>query len=106
MLPNSKLKAILDQSEADTMKPVDDITVLSNKVKVGVPPPQVYHPAKLSNAPVPSSSGEKENASARPTSSGSTGAPIVSVAPASSSRSRQIPLRNILPLPNVKCRTY
>src|ERR1700677_2178694 len=66
MSPNSKLKAILDQSEADTMKPVDDITVLSNMDKVGVPPLQVYHLPKLSNAPVPSLSGAKENASACP----------------------------------------
>jgi hypothetical protein len=89
MSPNSKLKAILDQSEADAMKPVDDIAVLSDRDKVGPPPPpQVYHPPKLSNAPVPSSSGAKENVSAHPTSSGSTGAPTVSVVPASSSRSR------------------
>jgi len=89
MSPNSKLKAILDQSEADAMKPVDDIAVLSDRDKVGPPPPpQVYHPPKLSNVPVPSSSGAKENVSAHPTSSGSTGAPTVSVAPASSSRSR------------------
>ena len=92
MSPNSKLKAILDQSEADAMKPVDDIAVLSDTDKVGAPPPphppQVHHPPKLSNAPVPSSSGAKENVSARPTSSGSAGAPTVSVAPASSSRSR------------------
>jgi serine/threonine-protein kinase SRPK3 len=88
MSPNSKLKAILDQSEADAMKPVDDIAVLSDTDKVGAPPsPQVYHPPTLSNAPVPSS-GVKENTSARPTSSGSTGAPTVSVAAASSSRSR------------------
>ena len=74
MSPNSKLKTIVDQSEADAMKPVDDIAVLSDTDKVGAPPPpEVYHPPKLSNAPVPSSSGVKENASARPTSSGSTG---------------------------------
>jgi serine/threonine-protein kinase SRPK3 len=40
MSPNSKLKAILDQSEADTMKPVDDIAVLSDTDKVGAPPAQ------------------------------------------------------------------
>ena|ERR1700735_5332872 len=83
MSPNSKLKAILDQSEVDAMKPVDNINLLSDTDKVGVPPLQVYHPPKLSNAPVPSSSGAKENTSAHPTSSGSTGAPTVSVAPAS-----------------------
>jgi hypothetical protein len=60
MSPNSKLKAILDQSEADTMKPVDDFAVLSDTDKVGVPPPQVYHPLKLSNAPVPFKSLELE----------------------------------------------
>ena len=73
MSPNSKLKAILDQSEVDAMKPVDNINVLSDMDKVRVPPPQVYHPPKLSKAPVGSSSGAKENASARPTSSESTG---------------------------------
>jgi serine/threonine-protein kinase SRPK3 len=87
--PNSNLKAILDQSEADAMKPVDDIAVLTDVDKVGAPPPpQVFHPPKLSNAPVPSLAGAKENVSARPTSSGSTGVPTVSVAAASSSRSR------------------
>ena len=85
MPPTLKPKAILDQSEVDVMMPVDDTAVLSDTDKVGPPPPQVYHPPKLSNVPVPSSSGAKENASAHPTSSGSTGAPTVSVAAASSS---------------------
>ena len=84
MSPNSKLKAILDQTEADAMKPVGDIAVLSHADRVGSTSTAVYHPPKLSNAPVLSSSGEKENASARPTFSGSTGAPTVSVAAASS----------------------
>ena len=86
MSPNSKLKAILDQSEVDTMKLMDDVAVLSDTDKVGAPPPpQVYHPPKLSNAPVSSLPGAKENVSAHPTSSGSAGSPTVSVAPARSS---------------------
>jgi hypothetical protein len=32
--PNSKLKAALDQSEADAMKPIDDIAVLSDTDRV------------------------------------------------------------------------
>jgi hypothetical protein len=80
MPPTLKLKAILDQSEVDVMMPVDDTAVLSDTDKVRPPPPHVYHSPKLSNAPVPSSSGAKENASARPMSSGSTGAPTLPVA--------------------------
>lgn len=76
MSPNSSLKAALDQSEADAMKPVDDIAALSDMDKVGPgpQPPHTYHPPKLSNAPVSSSSTAKENAAARPPSSGSAGA--------------------------------
>jgi serine/threonine-protein kinase SRPK3 len=75
MSPNSTLKAALDQSEADAMKPVDDIAALSDldKVDSAPVPPHAYHPPKLSNAPVSSSSTAKENA-ARPLSSGSAGA--------------------------------
>ena len=85
MSPNSKLKAILDQTEADAMKPVDDIAVLSHADRVGSTSTAVYHPPKLSNAPVLSSSGEKENASARPMSSGSTRTPTIPVTVVSSS---------------------
>ena len=42
MLPDSKLTAILDQSQADTIKPVDEIMVLSDTDKVRVPPPQSH----------------------------------------------------------------
>jgi len=91
MSPSSKLKAILDQSEADMMMPMDDIAVLSNIDKST----QVYHPPKLSNAPVPSSSGAKENTSAHPMSSGSIGAPTVLVVASSS-----------LPPSKVRCHTY
>jgi serine/threonine-protein kinase SRPK3 len=87
MSPNSKLKAALDQSEADAMKPVDDITVLSDTDKLGPSPPpppsNAYHPPKLSNAPVPSSSSAKENAKTRPTSSGSAAAPAAGNPPRS-----------------------
>jgi serine/threonine-protein kinase SRPK3 len=74
--PNSTLKAALDQSEADAMKPVDDIAALKDVDKVSPDPlpPHAYHPPKLSNAPVSSSSTAKENAAARPPSSGSAGA--------------------------------
>jgi serine/threonine-protein kinase SRPK3 len=76
MSPNSTLKAALDQSEADAMKPVDDIAALSDldKVDPAPVPPHAYNPPKLSNAPVSSSSTAKENAAARPLSSGSAGA--------------------------------
>jgi len=86
MSPHSKLKAALDQSEADAMKPVDDITVLSDTDKLGPSPPppsNAYHPPKLSNAPVPSSSSAKENAKTRPTSSGSAAAPAAGNPPRS-----------------------
>lgn len=69
----SKLQAALDQSEADAMKPVDDISVLSDSEKIASPPPppHVHLPPKLSNAPAPSSALAKENAKARGVSSGS-----------------------------------
>jgi hypothetical protein len=44
----------------------DSLLVLSDTDKVGPPPPQVYHPPILSNTPVPSFSGAKENTSACP----------------------------------------
>lgn len=68
----NKIQAALNQSEADAMKPVDDIAVLSDTEKLAHPPPAVHHPPKLGNAPVSSSSAAKENAAARPTST-STG---------------------------------
>ena len=84
--PTQSFKAILDQSEADAMKPVDDIMVSSDTEKAGALPPQVYHPLKLS---IPSSAGVKENALARATSTYWVhGAPTVLVVAASSSRSR------------------
>ena len=85
MSPNSALKAALDQSEADAMKPVDDIAALSDMDKVGPgpQPPHIYHPPKPSNAPVSSSSTAKENAAARPPSSGSAGAGAATSSPRS-----------------------
>jgi serine/threonine-protein kinase SRPK3 len=73
MSPGSKIQAVLDQSEADAMKPVDDISVLSDSEKIASPPPppHVHLPPKLSNAPAPSSALAKENAKARGVSSGS-----------------------------------
>jgi serine/threonine-protein kinase SRPK3 len=69
---SSKLQAALDQSEADAMKPVDDIAVLSDSEKIASPPPpQVHQALKLSNAPVPTSALAKENAKTRGVSSGS-----------------------------------
>ena len=41
MSPNSKFKAILNQSEVDPRMSVDDITILSDTDKVG-PPPRVH----------------------------------------------------------------
>ena len=108
MSPHSRLAAALDQSEADAMKPVDDIAVMgdtdSSKYMSSPPahspssppppaPPQhqqhAHHPPKLSNAPVPTSSGAKENAKTRPTSSGSvTTTPTATAAISDPPRSR------------------
>lgn len=86
--PNSKLKAALDQSEADAMKPVEDITMLSDTEKAAAPPhPQPHHAPKLSNAPVPSSSSAKENNKARRTSSGAGAAVPMQPRPTSTSKS-------------------
>lgn len=69
---NFKLQAALNQSEADAMKPVDDIAVLNDGEKIApVPAPQVHQTPKLSNAPAPSSALAKENAKVRAASSGS-----------------------------------
>jgi len=95
MSPNSQLKAALDQSEADAMKPVDDIAALSDTDNKPALPPssstqhplQNHHPPKLSNAPAPSSSSAKENVTTRPvSSSGST--TTTTVVATSSPRSR------------------
>lgn len=85
----ARLTAALAQSERDAMKPVDDLTVMSDAIDVGARPPPLpqqllYGPPKLGSAPVPTASGAaKENAAApmkgaaaagpRPTSSAGAG---------------------------------
>jgi serine/threonine-protein kinase SRPK3 len=58
--------SVLEQSEADAMKPVDDIVALSGDVDKPSPPSHGHNashaPPTLSAAPVPLSAAAKENA--------------------------------------------
>jgi len=58
--------SVLEQSEADAMKPVDDIVALSGDVEKSSPPLAPHNashaPPTLSAAPVPLSAAAKENA--------------------------------------------